>query len=225
MKLILLLATLLSLAHAYPDKMFNNKPFYLPPESAPDSEVQKADFYQIPALVISLFSNELQGKNLFLDARWDSPYFGAGIRPFEGMLGLMVLGGTARIDGMSHEAYAALICHELGHVIGGAPYQDFKGAEWSSSEGQSDFFAASICLPRYLEYLGLKNIPKKIEEAGWFLFKSMAPHSSETRAQRLQRGKLSLPAVNVTTKGYPSLQCRYETFRSPSKRSSCWHAP
>jgi len=198
--------------------------FCLPPEKAQNFAVQKEDFYRIPSIIASLFSKELTHYDLSLDTRWESPFFGAGVNKIKARLSLMVLGGTARIKGMNQESYAALICHELGHILGGPPYQDFKGAKWSSLEGQADYFAASICLPRYFSFLGIdpSRIDKEVESAGWHMFKSMMPYSTSTRDQALQRKKVKLPAVKRTEQSYPDLQCRYETFRDPSKRPSCW---
>ena len=54
---------------------------------------------------------------------------------------------------MTADAYAAMLCHEMGHLLGGKPYSESTlkpTAEWvsntpSSSEGQSDYFSAA-CL-------------------------------------------------------------------------------
>lgn len=41
-----------------------------------------------------------------------------------------------------------LLCHEIGHLAGGDPFMNFHGSSAKiSAEGQSDFFAASSCLP------------------------------------------------------------------------------
>lgn len=201
--------------------------FCITPEMAPNSPVKIFDFYSIPAQVISLFNKELKKVNdpLLLDAQWESPYFGAGISYYNDQFRMMILGGTTRIDGMSLDAYAAIVCHELGHIIGGAPLQTITGAEWSSSEGQADFFAASVCLPRYFASLGEKNISARVEKAGFEMMNSLRHFDSNSEGEAR---KLIRHAVNVTkTKEtlinvYPTIQCRYENFRNPVKRASCW---
>jgi hypothetical protein len=43
-----------------------------------------------------------------------------------------------------------LLCHELGHVMGGSPFMFFQGASPElkvSAEGQADYFASNTCLP------------------------------------------------------------------------------
>lgn len=61
-----------------------------------------------------------------------------------------------RTAAMTPDAYVAMLCHEMGHLLGGKPYSKNTlkpTAEWvsntpSSSEGQSDYFSAS-CLQHY----------------------------------------------------------------------------
>ncbi len=200
--------------------------FCITPEMAPDTQIGIVDFYNVPVKVISLFSDSLKKiqANVVLDAQWESPYFGAGIAYYDNYFYMRIFGGTTRVEGMSLDAYAALACHELGHIIGGAPYQTILGAEWSSSEGQADFFAASVCLPKYFLQ---KNIPASaiaslVEKAGYEMLNSVAPYGSQKELPILRHTPLSFQTPETLINLYPSLQCRYETFRNPSKRSECW---
>lgn len=193
--------------------------FCMTPEMAPRTQIKLSDFYQIPAVIISLFKAPI-----ILDAQWESPYFGAGMSNQKSM---MILGGTTRVEGMTKDAYAAVVCHELGHVLGGAPYQTINGVEWASAEGQADFFAASVCLPGYFKSLGTSahDISARVEKAGYEMLSSLAPFGSGTRDEvgSLQRFyELDEKVEKTLINNYPSLQCRYETFRNPFKRSDCW---
>lgn len=213
-------------ANVCPDERSLYDYFCLTPEMAPNSVVQESDLYLIGARILSLYAHEVSklGRPIILDAKWNSPYMGAGAVKKNDRFEIMVLGGTVRVDGFSKEAYATIICHELGHIIGGAPYQDFAGTEWSSREGQADYFAASQCLPRYYRSLGHSeaSILDKIEQGGYDFLASMMSFSSATREQSLERVFVPMAPVETTLRGYPSLQCRYETFRNPQQRSSCW---
>tara|TARA_Y100000780_G_scaffold232594_1_gene268616 strand:- start:285422 stop:286054 length:633 start_codon:yes stop_codon:yes gene_type:complete len=200
--------------------------FCRPSEVSINPHIKSEDFHRIPATIVSLFSKQLESKNLQLDLRWESPYFGAGVSIKDQRINLLIFGGTTRIEGMTKGAYAALVCHEIGHILGGSPYQDFSGAEMFSREGQADFFAASVCLPKFFSHLGVaaNKINDQVESAGWHMFKSMMPFSTSTSEQPLIRERINLRPVSTTLRSYPSLQCRYETFRDPSKKSSCWFA-
>lgn len=196
-------------------------------EMVPDSPVQLYDFYVIPSKIIGLFNQELQKAPapLVLDARWESPYFGAGVSLYDNQIKLMVLGGTVRVDGVSKEAYAAIICHELGHIIGGYPFQSITGSEWTSSEGQADYFAARVCLPRYFSSLGVhaSEISAAVEAAGFEMMWAFRNFDSSHGPNTLLRKKVELPSVSSTLiNQYPTLQCRYENFRNINERPSCW---
>ncbi len=55
-------------------------------------------------------------------------------------------GGLARHGEITEEAFAAVLCHEIGHHIGGAPR--YSG-DWASNEGQSDYYSVTKCM-RYM---------------------------------------------------------------------------
>lgn len=62
-----------------------------------------------------------------------------------------MFGGLARHATITEDGFALVMCHELGHHIGGAPkYTDWWGTpDWASNEGQSDYFASLKCLRNY----------------------------------------------------------------------------
>lgn len=64
-----------------------------------------------------------------------------------------MFGGLARHVETTPDAFAAVICHEIGHHIGGQPKYD-GGTAWASAEGQSDYFATAKCLRRVFEVGG-----------------------------------------------------------------------
>ena len=199
--------------------------FCISPDMTPNSQIDIVKFYTTPAQILQLFKTELAQKPypIVLNAEWESPFFGAGVSLYENNFRLMILGGTTRIAGLTPDAYAAIVCHELGHVIGGSPFQTIQFAEWSSAEGQSDFFAANICLPRYFRSLNETEdkISARIEEAGYSMIKSFSQAIKEGDGFiRFKADTTKTTATLINT--YPSLQCRYENFRNPSVRPGCW---
>jgi len=200
--------------------------FCLPADKNQNKEMNATNFYLIPVKIIGLFNQEIAeaGYPLQLEANWESPYFGAGVSLYDNAFHLMILGGTTRLAEFTEDAYAAVVCHEIGHIIAGEPHQTISGAEWSSSEGQSDFFAASVCLPRYFKSLNEKNISARIEKAGFDMMNSFRKFDSNSIDKSLSRTRAALPATKETLiNKYPSVQCRYEHFRDPSKRAACWY--
>ncbi|MEK6578852.1 MAG: hypothetical protein AABZ55_06470, partial [Bdellovibrionota bacterium] len=58
-------------------------------------------------------------------------------------------GGYARHPLTTEDGFALVLCHELGHFLGGAPRKDRPN--WASSEGESDYFGAMKCLRRVFD--------------------------------------------------------------------------
>ena len=57
-----------------------------------------------------------------------------------------MFGGLARHQEITPDGFALVVCHELGHHIGGAPKKASWYSTWASNEGQSDYFATLKCL-------------------------------------------------------------------------------
>ncbi len=228
--LLLILALFISAILNAADICSQNNPGYfcLPVEQNQNNVMNGTNFYLIPVKIIGLFYQEISdaGYPVQLDAKWESPYFGAGVSLYENAFHLMILGGTTRLLEMTEDAYAAVVCHEIGHIVAGEPRQTITGAEWSSSEGQADFFAASVCLPRYFKSLAVtpKDIPLRVNNAGFDMMNTFKNIDTNSIDKTVSKTRATMPAVSETlVNKYPSLQCRYENFRNPSKRAACWY--
>jgi hypothetical protein len=57
-----------------------------------------------------------------------------------------MFGGLARHKTITPEGFALVVCHEIGHHIGGVPR--YAGDDWAANEGQADYFATLKCLRR-----------------------------------------------------------------------------
>lgn len=60
-------------------------------------------------------------------------------------------GGLARHELVTEDGFALVVCHELGHHLGGAPKVARLYSKWASNEGQSDYFASLKCFRRIFE--------------------------------------------------------------------------
>lgn len=63
-----------------------------------------------------------------------------------------MFGGLARHKETTIDGFMLVVCHELGHHIGGAPKYSTRGRpdEWAGNEGQSDYWATLKCARRVL---------------------------------------------------------------------------
>lgn len=73
-----------------------------------------------------------------------------------------MFGGLARHATVTEDGFALVMCHEIGHHIGGAPQKGGlavtsggwwggslpSGTRWASNEGQADYYATLKCLRR-----------------------------------------------------------------------------
>jgi len=95
-----------------------------------------------------------KGEDFVWNFDWSNPYLGAGTTFFDNTYSVILWGGMVRATGSDFEVLSVILCHELGHILGGTPYQRFgenAPEDWSSAEGQADWFAATKCLPKVFQ--------------------------------------------------------------------------
>jgi hypothetical protein len=159
---------------------------------------------------------------------------------------IYLMGGLARTDFMTIDGVAIILCHEMGHGFGGAPYK-ISGV---TSEGQSDYYSTGECLHNFFSHWPREiNInersPKKLElcqkSRSLFIDEDECIRgltAIETRVKRFAHfDKVQTSIFNkdphITTEFnndetfYPAHQCRIDTlmagwFHQP--RPKCWYA-
>jgi hypothetical protein len=205
------------------------------------SSVSEETFNLIPHKVLALHYETLKNEQLSIsiETDWVKPYFTAWAREDGNKrFTLSFWGGLARIPGMNDEGHAFVACHELGHVIGGAPKIKIKKFLWSSAEGQSDFFASAICMKRYLRSEHQRNeltVPDDIPEVVYTLCRTTYEeeedflicvntqkatkafsHVLEHLGQYSKTLDVSSPSRDqvkeIVYNSYPEQQCRIDTI-------------
>jgi hypothetical protein len=94
------------------------------------------------------------GAKLEIQRNWNDGTVNAYASQAGGVWKVAMFGGLARHSTITRDAMALVVCHEIGHHIGGAPKKGgssggwWGGASssWASNEGQSDYFATLKCL-------------------------------------------------------------------------------
>jgi hypothetical protein len=72
---------------------------------------------------------------------------------------LQLDGGLARNPMMTKDTYAGIVCHELGHCLGGSPVAaNNNQVRHVSVELQADYWSTAKCLRKYFEKEGGKNL-------------------------------------------------------------------
>jgi len=151
---------------------------------------------------------------------------------------IFFFGGLARMPEMTVEGAALVLCHELGHGIGGAPT---KLNSESSVEGQADYFATRICLPKVLDKmpkttlvpadplnLCKTEICKRIF-VGIISEMAVIQFNHPDQASRFDKVDPTIvETINTNPTFYPSNQCRLDTLVAGAlekPRPRCWWTP
>ena len=101
-----------------------------------DDAIDEAEEYYGP-----LFQ-EAFGSRLRINRLWSNSTVNASASRSGSTWNVNMYGGLARRSEVTKDGFALVLCHEIGHHVGGYP---FYSGNWASSEGQSDYFATLSC--------------------------------------------------------------------------------
>jgi hypothetical protein len=115
-----------------------------------DYDISKGDFKRlidsVKRVYIPIFKKKKM--NLKIEAFWEDKQTNA----YAGLRGtdryVLIYGGYARHRFMTKDAFLSVVCHEIGHHLGGFPKK--AHGSWSSSEGQADYFSTLKCMKEVL---------------------------------------------------------------------------
>lgn len=141
-------------------------------------------------------------------------------------------GGLARRPEVTVDGFALVVCHELGHHLGGFPF--YSSDPWAADEGQADTHATSDCAYKIfkpnaeLKALALAAIPADVQA------KCDAHHATDGEKEvcyrtvaasksladllaALEGSKVSFDTpdtskVSTTNDDHPAAQCRLDTY-------------
>lgn len=206
--------------------------------SAQSLEINHDSFRKLTGTLETLFDKEFKkiGKKLVLDLKVNDPnnMLDKAEATVDGRKAIVTLyGGLPLIHDLNIDGLAAILCHEIGHHIGGAPKR--PGYEWSSAEGQADYWSASKCLKRLFKnednesVLSLLSVPSEVTSACDQFHPSKEDRllcqriamAGYNKIQIIKALKHKLETINFTTPptvhgslvfNDPSLKCRLFTY-------------
>ncbi len=155
-----------------------------------------------------------QHHDLTINLEPNNPRINAEIVKNNQLIVLSVWGGMMAHPLMTSETFLLLLCHEVGHLLGGSPLK--ARDHWSSTEGQADYYSTAKCARR----MGLQE--GQVIDGALNLSRIYAQVTSEP-APKLDRSDSTRPVR--TNYGYPPVQCRLDTLLAGwrgMKRPSCW---
>ncbi|MBM3381697.1 MAG: hypothetical protein FJY29_04570 [Betaproteobacteria bacterium] len=177
-----------------------------------------------------------RGARLVSNNLWTDPTVNASAQQSGSSWIINMYGGLARRPEVTADGFALVVCHELGHHLGGFPF--YGDSDWASSEGQSDYFATQSCAreiwrnqttenARFRQLVGAFEKQKcdaawsKVEDQDLCYRTVAAGHSLATLLGAL-RSRSNPPRfdtpdqrkVSATFTGHPEAQCRLDTYLS-----------
>ncbi len=136
--------------------------------------IEKEDFERAIDKVEALYTSIVADKGavLKMNRLWSSAEVNASATRKGKTWIVNAYGGLARFKWMTYDGEVMVLCHEMGHHLGGFPtYPGVLGGSWASNEGQSDYFATMKCFRRIIEnddneaILSSMNIPGDVSKA------------------------------------------------------------
>ena len=190
---------------------------------------------KVETLYAPIVSN--YGGNLQVERNWEDPTVNAYAQQNGKTWKVSMFGGLARHETITEDGFALVVCHELGHHIGGAPRKISPwSSPWASNEGQADYFATLKCLRKVwnndnnVEIVRNMEVPKTLSDACgrqhvWnvdvavCIRNGMAGMSVSRLFKALRNAtvepKFDTPDTKVVTKtddNHPAYQCRLDTY-------------
>jgi hypothetical protein len=186
---------------------------------------------EVEAVYAPIIKNDRRAR-LKVNRKWEDDTVNASAQQFWKLWIVNMYGGLARHPAVTDDGFALVVCHELGHHLGGAP-KNSSPMTWASNEGQSDYFASLKCFRKVYEKDDNSSIIANMEvnpyarqmcESQWgneedqalCIRAAMAGYSL---AKLLSRGSRSLSfrnpdpsVVDRTNDRHPEGQCRLDTY-------------
>ena len=198
--------------------------------------LSEQQFNAVIDTVINVYSPIVanMGKKLSVARNWTDATVNAYAQQQGPLWIVAMFGGLARHETITEDGFALVVCHELGHHIGGAPA---KAGRPVSNEGQADYFAALKCLRRVWQFednqaaiTAMTDVPKSLIDscgrqhvwnqdvamcirtgmAGMSVAKLFHAFTQNRAVPKFETPDTSV--VTLTDDNHPDYQCRLDTF-------------
>lgn len=135
---------------------FLEQDIYLPESELNSITKVSNDFKELVKRIHKHYDNEINHKGAILKVDYDlsSSAVNAYASREKNIWKITFKGGLLRHKKFDRDLFALILCHELGHHIGGSPLK-FPGhvdRGWVSTEGQADYFATNSCLKKLFHH-------------------------------------------------------------------------
>lgn len=198
-----------------------------------NSNITEEDFNEVITKAEAIYAPLIRdafGGRLNVNRLWSNSTVNASASQFGGSWTVNMYGGLARRPEVTLDGFTLVLCHELGHHLGGYPFS----SSWAANEGQSDYFATQSCARQlWVEDFELNEsfkdqipeTPKAACEKAWtndidraLCYRTMAAGKSladlfaSLRNTQVSFDTPDLSEVRNTDNSHPDGQCRLDTY-------------
>ncbi len=195
--------------------------------------IDAAEAYFKP--VIAAFGGTLKVNRLWTDSTVNASAIQTG-----SSWQVNMYGGLARRPEVSRDGFALVLCHEIGHHLGGYPYS----SAWAANEGSADYFATLACgrqlwsdeLETNASYRdAIEAIPTALCNKAWSTTaeqnlcyrmtaagKSLADLLSALGGTTSSYSTPDKSVVSTTVNSHPAGQCRLDTYTAGAICTKTW---
>lgn len=177
-------------------------------------------------------------RQLIVNRKWKDGKINASAGKRGSTFLMNIYGGLGRYESITDDGFLLVLCHEVGHLIGGAPtYRPYNNV---SSEGQADYFATHKCFRKIAkQYPALISNNADVhpvaremcqkqfesEQERQVCLRSSLAQTSLAETFALLSESSSVPQFDtpdpkrrmfILFNGYPGIQCRLDTMFSAS---------
>ena len=202
-----------------------------------DANVTEEEFNRVIDQATDIYAPIItaHGATLNFNRLWSNSTVNASASQSGSTWTVNMYGGLARRPEVTSDGFALVVCHELGHHLGGfAMYTN----RWASNEGQSDYFATLSCGRLLWRSETEKNAGFRKTVDAYPKAKCDATYETtedQNLCYRLAMGGLSLAKllaalgndeiswetpdqneVSATSDSHPAAQCRLDTYLAGS---------
>jgi hypothetical protein len=120
----------------------------IPVDSFRTSGISEEQFNLVISKIETIYAPIISslGGSLRIARKWEDGTVNANATRMGLTWHVNMYGGLARHEAITEDGFALVLCHELGHHIGGAPKVLNFISKWASNEGQADYFSSLKCL-------------------------------------------------------------------------------
>lgn len=170
------------------------------------------------------------GSTFVVNRKWTDSTVNANATQFLSTWTVNMYGGLARRPETTRDGFALVLCHEIGHHLGGYPFV----SSWAADEGQADYFATLSCAhdlwkdqtaTNALSRNIIQEYPKSLCDAAWtneadqnLCYRTMLGGKSLANLLSALGGTVAqyeTPDASIvprTNHAHPEGQCRLDTY-------------